>query len=156
MVDGLEVVKVKAMNTAQIKQQIIENFIDWWTSNKDGVDGRDNMKRQAQNYVAEDHVDEISDALGLHDRLEDYGVWEFCSLMGCDPDDLAMSDDMQKLIDDEQEPFDGAWNTWRGRYPNIKRGEFEQDKRFMSDYYEMNSDLLTEAIEKFIQKLNNQ
>lgn len=48
------------MNTKEVKLMIIENFIDWFTT---GDDERVLMKQAAQEYVAEDHVDEIKQSL---------------------------------------------------------------------------------------------
>lgn len=45
------------MKNNQIKQMIIENFIDYFTSDDKE---RDKMKQSACLYVSEDHVDEIS------------------------------------------------------------------------------------------------
>lgn len=42
--------------TSETKLIIIENFIDWWTSDEEE---RDRMKESAQVYVEEDWVDEI-------------------------------------------------------------------------------------------------
>ena len=44
------------------KQIIIENFIDWYTSNESE---RIRMKDALQSYLDEDHVDELS----LQDRI---------------------------------------------------------------------------------------
>jgi len=44
------------------KQIIIENFIDWYTSNESE---RIRMKDALQSYLDEDHVDELS----LQDRV---------------------------------------------------------------------------------------
>jgi len=46
----------------EIKQMIIENFIDWYTSNESE---RIKMKDALQSYLDEDHVDELS----LQDRI---------------------------------------------------------------------------------------
>jgi hypothetical protein len=46
----------------EIKQMIIENFIDWYTSNDEE---RIRMKDALQSYLYEDHVDELS----LQDRV---------------------------------------------------------------------------------------
>jgi hypothetical protein len=46
----------------EIKQMIIENFIDWYTSNDEE---RTRMKDALQSYLDEDHVDELS----LQDRV---------------------------------------------------------------------------------------
>jgi hypothetical protein len=46
----------------EIKQMIIENFIDWYTSNDEE---RIRMKDALQSYLDEDHVDELS----LQDRV---------------------------------------------------------------------------------------
>jgi hypothetical protein len=46
----------------EIKQMIIENFIDWYTSNDEE---RIRMKDALQSYLDEDHVDELS----LQDRI---------------------------------------------------------------------------------------
>jgi hypothetical protein len=46
----------------EIKQMIIENFIDWYTSNESE---RIRMKDALQSYLDEDHVDELS----LQDRI---------------------------------------------------------------------------------------
>jgi len=42
--------------TLDVKLIIIENYIDWFTSDEKE---RDQMKYAAFNYVEEDHVDEI-------------------------------------------------------------------------------------------------
>jgi hypothetical protein len=41
----------------EIKQMIIENFIDWYTSNDEE---RTRMKDALQSYLDEDHVDELN------------------------------------------------------------------------------------------------
>ena len=46
----------------ETKQIIIENFIDWYTSNESE---RIRMKDALQSYLDEDHVDELS----LQDRV---------------------------------------------------------------------------------------
>jgi len=46
----------------EIKQMIIENFIDWYASNDEE---RTRMKDSLQSYLDEDHVDELS----LQDRV---------------------------------------------------------------------------------------
>jgi hypothetical protein len=46
----------------EVKQIIIENFIDWYTSNDEE---RIRMKDALQSYLDEDHVDELS----LQDRV---------------------------------------------------------------------------------------
>jgi len=46
----------------EVKQMIIENFIDWYTSNDEQ---RARMKDALQYYLEEDHVDELS----LQDRV---------------------------------------------------------------------------------------
>jgi hypothetical protein len=43
----------------EIKLMIIENFIDYYTTNDEE---RDAMKSEARTYVDEDHVDEIIQA----------------------------------------------------------------------------------------------
>ena len=44
-------------NTKEIKLMIIENYIDWFTTNEDE---REQMKENAELYVEEDWVDEIA------------------------------------------------------------------------------------------------
>jgi hypothetical protein len=46
--------------TEELKLDIIENFIDHYTSNEDE---RNSMKKLALSYVEEDHVDEIEQGL---------------------------------------------------------------------------------------------
>jgi hypothetical protein len=46
----------------EVKQIIIENFIDWYTSNDEE---RIRMKDALQSYLDEDHVDELR----LQDRV---------------------------------------------------------------------------------------
>lgn len=48
--------------TKDIKRMIIENFIDWHTTNEEE---REQMKIDAMVYVEEDHVDEIAQAYNL-------------------------------------------------------------------------------------------
>jgi len=43
-------------NTKEIKLMIIENYINWFTSDEDE---REQMKKNAELYVEEDWVDEI-------------------------------------------------------------------------------------------------
>jgi hypothetical protein len=43
-------------NTKEVKLMIIENFIDWYTTDETE---RQDMKSEAQTYVDEDWVDEI-------------------------------------------------------------------------------------------------
>lgn len=45
--------------TLEIKLMIIENFIDYFTSDENE---REEMKQVARDYVEEDHVDEIKQA----------------------------------------------------------------------------------------------
>ena len=45
------------MKNIEIKQVIIENFIDWYTSNGEQ---RDRMKEALQSYLDEDDVDELN------------------------------------------------------------------------------------------------
>ena len=47
-------------NSQSIKLMIIENFIEWYTTNEDE---RQRMKGSAMDYVTEDHVDEIAQAI---------------------------------------------------------------------------------------------
>jgi hypothetical protein len=49
----------KLTKTLDIKLMIIENFIEYYTSNDEE---RDAMKEVARSYVEEDHVDEIAQA----------------------------------------------------------------------------------------------
>jgi hypothetical protein len=58
MVDGVKVVEtINIMrNTKEIKLMIIENYINWFTSDEDE---REQMKKNAELYVEEDWVDEI-------------------------------------------------------------------------------------------------
>jgi len=44
----------------EVKLMIIENFIDWFTSNDDE---RIKMKESAKLYVEQDHINEISDRI---------------------------------------------------------------------------------------------
>lgn len=46
-------------NTKEIKLMIIENYIDWFTTDEDE---RESMKDNAKLYVEEDWVDEIKQA----------------------------------------------------------------------------------------------
>ena len=48
--------------TKDIKRMIIENFIDWHTTNEEE---REQMKIDVMVYVEEDHVDEIAQAYNL-------------------------------------------------------------------------------------------
>ena len=50
-------VKSKAMDTKEIRLMIIENFIDHYTSDETE---REAMKEEANTYVEEDWVDEIT------------------------------------------------------------------------------------------------
>ena len=53
-----EIEKAKVMkNTKEIKLMIIENYIDWFTTDQDE---REQMKENAKLYVEEDWVDEIA------------------------------------------------------------------------------------------------
>lgn len=55
------------MNNKEKKLMIIENYIEWYTT--DDLE-RDQMKENASCYVAEDHVDEIGDEdLDMVDRV---------------------------------------------------------------------------------------
>ena len=47
------------MTTQDTKQMIVENFIDWFTSDESM---RESMKLALDAYMQEDHVDEITDA----------------------------------------------------------------------------------------------
>ncbi len=49
----------KLPKTKEIKLMIIENFIEYYTTNDDE---REAMKAEARTYVEEDHVDEIAQA----------------------------------------------------------------------------------------------
>ena len=48
--------------TKEIKIMIIENYIDWYTSNEDE---REELKIEARNYVEEDWVDEIAQSFNV-------------------------------------------------------------------------------------------
>lgn len=48
------------MTSNEIKHQIINNFIDWFTSDEAE---RERMKKSAAQYVGENHVDEIDNGL---------------------------------------------------------------------------------------------
>jgi len=49
-------------NTKEIKLQIIDNYIDWFTSNESE---RESMKEEATTYVKDDWVDEIEQSTSL-------------------------------------------------------------------------------------------
>jgi hypothetical protein len=51
----------------ELKLTIIENFINWYTSNDKE---RDAMKESAFTYVVEDHVNELSDLLPTERIIE--------------------------------------------------------------------------------------
>ena len=51
--------RLKMKNTKEIKLMIIENYIDWFTTDEDE---RKRMKDNANLYVEEDWVDEIKQA----------------------------------------------------------------------------------------------
>ena len=53
--------KKMSLNTKILKLLIIENYIDWFTSNEDE---REEMKENAKLYVDEDWVDEITQSNG--------------------------------------------------------------------------------------------
>jgi hypothetical protein len=53
------------MENIEIKKMIIENFIDWYTSSDDR---RSLMKDALEEYLREDHVDELSE-VRMEDRL---------------------------------------------------------------------------------------
>jgi hypothetical protein len=53
------------MENIEIKKIIIENFIDWYTSSDDR---RSLMKDALEEYLREDHVDELSE-VRMEDRL---------------------------------------------------------------------------------------
>jgi len=53
-------VKSNLERNNETKLMVIENFIDWFTT--DAVE-RDKMKQQALSYVEEDHVDEIGNRI---------------------------------------------------------------------------------------------
>lgn len=64
--------------TEEIKLDIIENFIDHFTSDEDE---RERMKFTAKDYIAEDHVNEIlqslninEDNLGIHTNCQNCGA----------------------------------------------------------------------------------
>ena len=54
------------MTTKQVKKDIIDNYIDWFTSDEDE---REQMKENANLYVEEDHVDEIGQSFPLQQCL---------------------------------------------------------------------------------------
>ena len=66
--------------TKEIKLMILENFIDHFTSNDKE---RESMKEDAKEYVEEDHVDEIDQAITEPIRLE---------LGGMLPEDLTKAE----------------------------------------------------------------
>jgi len=47
------------MKNNEVKLMIIHNFIDWFTNNEEE---RNKLKNEAENYVNEDHVNEIEQA----------------------------------------------------------------------------------------------
>ncbi len=49
--------RINMENTKEIKLMIIENYIDWFTTDEDE---REQMKENAKLYVEEDWVDEIA------------------------------------------------------------------------------------------------
>ena len=53
----MAVIYYRMKNTKQIKLMIIENYIDWFTTNEEE---REQMKKDARLYVEEDWVDEIA------------------------------------------------------------------------------------------------
>lgn len=55
------------MNTAEIKFQIISNFIDYYELDPDV---QETMLTMAKDYVNQDHVDEIAQAMGVYE--DDY------------------------------------------------------------------------------------
>ncbi len=61
------------MENIEIKKMIIENFIDWYTSSDDE---RARMKDALEEYLREDHVDELSEI-----RMEDRMTGMFISQM---------------------------------------------------------------------------
>lgn len=51
------------MKSTEIKQMIIENFIDWYSSYETE---RIRMKEALQIYLDEDHVDELQEFINLN------------------------------------------------------------------------------------------
>lgn len=76
----------KLTKTQEIKLMIIENFIEYYTTNDDE---RDAMKMEAHTYVEEDHVDEIAQSGMGTLPTERKKVIERAShyLSGCDSDE---------------------------------------------------------------------
>ena len=50
--------KKTLIKSEEVKLDIIENFIDWFTTNDNE---RDELKRLAFDYVTQDHVNELED-----------------------------------------------------------------------------------------------
>lgn len=63
--------------TLDIKLMIIENFIDYFTS--DDIE-RETLKEIASSYVDEDHIDEITCAFHIHQ--DGLGVHTICQNCG--------------------------------------------------------------------------
>jgi hypothetical protein len=86
------------MTTKQVKKDIIDNYIDWFTSDEDE---REQMKENANLYVEEDHVDEIAQAFPVTVRsLRDVWVEKLGHYVSDDADECY-----NKLV--EQESIDG-------------------------------------------------
>jgi hypothetical protein len=56
------------INTQDLKLIIIENFIDYFARNDEE---RDNMKTVMLDYINQDHVDEIGQAIGITPNIYD-------------------------------------------------------------------------------------
>tara|TARA_R110000803_G_scaffold114067_1_gene182542 strand:+ start:10233 stop:10577 length:345 start_codon:yes stop_codon:yes gene_type:complete len=86
------------MTTKQVKKDIIDNYIDWFTSDEDE---REQMKENANLYVEEDHVDEIGQAFPVTVRsLRDVWVEKLGHFVSDDPEESY-----DKLV--KQESIDG-------------------------------------------------
>ena len=52
-------------NTIELKLMIIDNFIEWWTSDESE---RERMQNSARLYVQEDHCDEIKSLSAINTK----------------------------------------------------------------------------------------
>ena len=85
------------MTTKQVKKDIIDNYIDWFTSDEDE---REQMKENANLYVEEDHVDEIGQSFPSTTMSErDIIVDKLAHLVSDDPEESYVKLMKQNEID---------------------------------------------------------
>ena len=107
------------MTTKQVKKDIIDNYIDWFTSDEDE---REQMKENANLYVEEDHVDEIGQSFPSTTMSErDIIVDKLAHLVSDDPEESYVKLLKQNEIDGNVSADDVVmmWEPLEYRYTVI-------------------------------------